>query len=80
MEAVLLNDPKGHGFEGAFFDKKIYNLGLTFSFPEKEVKGMKMDGTWPLPCMEESYKGTNYGIGRKEYNNTIPLPVKVLII
>ena len=22
MEAVLLNDPKGHGFEGAFFDKK----------------------------------------------------------
>lgn len=36
MEAVLLNDPKGHGFEGAFFDKKIYNLGLTFSFPEKK--------------------------------------------
>lgn len=71
MEAVLLNDPKGHGFEGAFFDKKIYNLGLTFSFPEKEVKGMKWMGRGPYRVWKNRIKGTNYGIWEKEYNNTI---------
>lgn len=71
MDAVLLNDPKGHGFEGAFFDKNIYNLGLTFSFPEKEVKGMKWMGRGPYRVWKNRIKGTNYGIWEKEYNNTV---------
>lgn len=71
MDAVLLNDPGGHGFKGAFFDKEVYNLGLTFSFPEKEVKGMKWMGRGPYRVWKNRIKGTNYGIWEKTYNNTV---------
>lgn len=71
MDAVILDEPKGHGFEGAFFDKEIYNLGFTFSFPEKEVKGMRWMGRGPYRVWKNRIKGTNYGIWEKEYNNTV---------
>lgn len=71
MDAVILNDPKGHGFVGEFFDKNIYNLGLTFSFPENEVKGMRWMGRGPYRVWKNRIKGTNYGIWEKEYNNTV---------
>lgn len=71
MDAVLLNDPRGHGFSGEFFDKEIYNLGLTFSFPEKDVKGMRWMGRGPYRVWKNRIKGTNYGIWEKAYNNTV---------
>lgn len=71
MDAVVFNDPKGHGYEGEFFDKEIYNLGLTFSFPESEVKGMRWMGRGPYRVWKNRIKGTNYGIWEKEYNNTV---------
>lgn len=71
MDAMILDEPKGHGFEGAFFDKEIYNLGFTFSFPEKEVKGMRWMGRGPYRVWKNRIKGTNYGIWEKEYNNTV---------
>lgn len=71
MDAVILDEPRGHGFEGAFFDKEIYNLGFTFSFPEKEVKGMRWMGRGPYRVWKNRIKGTNYGIWEKEYNNTV---------
>ena len=40
MDAVLLNDPKGHGFV----------------FSRKRSKRDEMDGTRALSCMEESYQ------------------------
>ena len=71
MDAVLLNDPKGHGFKGEFFDKEIYNFGLTFSFPEKEVNAMKWMGRGSYRVWKNRIKGTNYGIWWKAYNNTV---------
>ncbi len=71
MDAVLLNRTSGGGFEGAFFDKEIYHLGLSFSFPEDEVKGMRWFGRGPYRVWKNRIKGTNYGIWEKEYNNTI---------
>lgn len=36
MNAVLLNRASGGGgFDDAFMDEQVYNLGLTFSYPEK---------------------------------------------
>ena len=55
MEAVLLNDPKGHGFEGASLIRK-YIISGSLSLFRKRSERHEMDGTWPLPCMEESYK------------------------
>ncbi len=70
-EAVMLNRTSGGGFEGSFFDEKVYNFGLTFSFPEKEVKAMQWMGRGPYRVWKNRIKGTNYGIWEKGYNNTI---------
>lgn len=71
MDAVLLNRSTGGGFEGGFFDEKIYNLGLGFSFPEKEVKGMRWMGRGPYRVWKNRIKGANYNVWEKEYNNTV---------
>ncbi|MFV0378497.1 MAG: glycoside hydrolase family 2 TIM barrel-domain containing protein [Mangrovibacterium sp.] len=71
MDAVMLNRENGGGFDGEFFDKQVYNLGLTFSFPEKEVTGMRWMGRGPYRVWKNRIKGTNYGIWEKAYNNTI---------
>lgn len=71
MAAVLLNRGSGGGFDGSFFDEKVYNLGLSFSFPEKEVKAMRWMGRGPYRVWKNRIKGTNYGIWEKNYNNTI---------
>ena len=42
MDAILLNRASGGGgFDDAFMDSKVFNLGLTFSYPEKNCSGMK---------------------------------------
>lgn len=42
MDAILLNRASGGGgFDDAFMDTKVYNLGLTFSYPETQCTGMK---------------------------------------
>ncbi len=71
MDALMLNRENGGGFDGAFFDKQVYNLGLTFSFPEDEVRGMRWMGRGPYRVWKNRVKGTNYGIWQKAYNNTI---------
>lgn len=36
MDAILLNRASGGGgFDDAFMDSKVFNLGLTFSYPER---------------------------------------------
>lgn len=72
MDAVLLNSASGGGgFDDAFMDTEVYNLGLTFSYPERICKGMKWLGRGPYRVWKNRIPGTNYGIWHKDYNNTV---------
>lgn len=72
MDAVLLNRASGGGgFDDAFMDTRVFNLGLTFSYPEANCSGMKWLGRGPYRVWKNRIPGTNYGIWQKDYNNTI---------
>lgn len=72
MELLALkNASGGEGFDGAFFEDKINAFGITFSFPEREVTGIKWFGRGPYHVWKNRIKGTTYGFWEKEYNNTI---------
>ena len=72
MDAVLLNRASGGGgFDDAFMDTEVYNLGLTFSYPERICKGMKWLGRGPYRVWKNRIPSTNYGIWHKDYNNTV---------
>ena len=72
IDAILLNRASGGGgFDDAFMDSKVFNLGLTFSYPEKNCSGMKWMGRGPYRVWKNRIPGTNYGVWHKEYNNTI---------
>lgn len=72
MDAVLLNRASGGGgFDDAFMDTEVYNLELTFSYPERICKGMKWLGRGPYRVWKNRIPGTNYGIWHKDYNNTV---------
>lgn len=72
MQAVVLNSEQGKGFKGAFVDAEgAKNLGLTFSYPETQAKGMKWLGRGPYRVWKNRVKGTQFGIHHKAYNNTI---------
>ncbi|WP_417941061.1 glycoside hydrolase family 2 TIM barrel-domain containing protein [Flavobacterium sp. RS13.1] len=72
MELIALkNASGGEGFDGAFFEDKISAFGITFSFPEKGVTGMKWFGRGPYHVWKNRIKGTTYGIWEKDYNTTI---------
>ena len=72
MDAVMLNRASGgKGFDDAFTDDEIFNFGLTFSFPEANITGMRWMGRGPYRVWKNRIKGTNYGIWHKKYNNTI---------
>jgi len=46
-------------------------LGVSFSFPEKEVKGVTYMGDGPYRVWKNRLKGTQLGVWDKKYNNTI---------
>lgn len=72
MDAVLLNRASGGGgFDDAFMDSRIFNLGLTFSYPEQNCSGMQWMGRGPYRVWKNRIPGTNYGVWHKAYNNTI---------
>ncbi len=72
MDAVLLNRASGGGgFDDAFMDTEVYNLGFTFSYPEELCSGMKWLGKGPYRVWKNRIAGTNYDIWHKDYNNTI---------
>lgn len=72
MDAVLLNRASGGGgFDDAFTDEAVLNLGLTFSYPEAECTGMRWLGRGPYRVWKNRIPGTNYGVWYKDYNNTI---------
>ncbi len=53
--------------------KRIVNgfKGITFSFPESEVSGMKWLGDGPYRVWRNRMAGTKYQIWENEYNNTV---------
>ncbi|MCW3806937.1 glycoside hydrolase family 2 protein [Plebeiibacterium marinum] len=72
MDAVMLNRSRGgKGFDDAFTDPEVHNFGLTFSYPEEQVKGMEWFGRGPYRVWKNRIKGTNYSLWQKDYNNTI---------
>ena len=71
MDALILNYRSNNKFDGAYFDRPVYNLGFSFSFPEKNVSGMHWLGKGPYRVWRNRIKGTNYNIWQKEYNNTV---------
>ncbi|MBK0369268.1 glycoside hydrolase family 2 TIM barrel-domain containing protein [Flavobacterium agrisoli] len=68
---ALTNATNNGGFDGAAFDDKIDKFGITFSYPEQGVTGMKWFGKGPYHVWKNRMKGATYGVWHKEYNNTI---------
>lgn len=54
-------------FPGAYFTSMV---GVNFSFPEKEMKGVEYMGNGPYRVWKNRMKGTQFGIWNKAYNNT----------
>ncbi len=47
------------------------HIGVTFDFPEKEVKSVRWLGNGPYRVWKNRMKGVTFGIWEKEYNNTV---------
>ncbi|MDR1524321.1 MAG: glycoside hydrolase family 2 [Tannerella sp.] len=47
------------------------HIGVTFDFPEKDVKSVKWLGNGPYRVWKNRMKGVTFGIWEKEYNNTV---------
>ncbi len=72
MKALLLNRASGGGgFDDAFTDPEVYNLGLTFSYPEEACTGMRWLGRGPYRVWKNRIEGTRPGIWHKSYNDTV---------
>lgn len=72
MDMVALTNARNDGgFDGSFIDDKITSFGITFNFPESEVKGMNWFGRGPYRVWKNRIKGTTFGLWDKDYNNTI---------
>nr|WP_315153167.1 glycoside hydrolase family 2 TIM barrel-domain containing protein [uncultured Flavobacterium sp.] len=68
---ALTNATNNGGFDGAAFEDAIDKFGITFSFPEKGVTGIKYFGKGPYHVWKNRIKGTTYGVWEKAYNTTI---------
>jgi len=53
-------------------------LGVSFNFPEKEIKGISYLGDGPYRVWKNRMKGTRLGVWDKTYNNTITGQGKVV--
>lgn len=71
MDAVMLNDRRGHGYKGKFFDDEARSFGLTFSYPEEEATGFRWMGRGPYRVWRNRQRGMNVGLWHKDYNNTV---------
>ncbi len=47
------------------------HVGVTFDFPEEQVKGVKWLGNGPYRVWKNRLKGVTFGLWKKEYNNTL---------
>lgn len=65
MHAVMVNR------KGDFYDRQIHFLGLSFNYPESEVKGIRWMGSGPYRVWKNRLRGQQFGIWQKDYNNTV---------
>lgn len=72
MDAVVLNDERGHGFSGSFLtDESKWQLGLTFSYPEELVDSVSWQGRGPFRVWKNRLKGQQFGLWSLAFNNTV---------
>ncbi|MCH5347444.1 MAG: beta-galactosidase, partial [Muribaculaceae bacterium] len=72
MDALLLNRAGGGGgFDDAFMDTEVYNLGLSFSYPDSLCTGMTWLGRGPYRVWKNRTQGARIDTWHKDYNNTI---------
>lgn len=71
MDALVLNYRAKNKFDGVYFDRPVLNFGFSFSFPEKNISGMRWLGKGPYRVWKNRIEGTNYGIWQNDYNNTV---------
>ena len=69
MDALVLNYRAKNKFDGVYFDRPVLNFGFSFSFPEKNISGMRWLGKGPYRVWKNRIEGTNYGIWQKD--NTV---------
>ncbi|MCC4214688.1 glycoside hydrolase family 2 protein [Leeuwenhoekiella parthenopeia] len=55
-------------YQGA---KNIDFIGLSFKYPEEQVKAIKWMGQGPYRVWKNRLKGAELGVWKKEYNNTV---------
>ena len=56
MDALVLNYRAKNKFDGVYFDRPVLNFGFSFSFPEKNISGMRWLGKGPYRVVEEAYR------------------------
>lgn len=72
MDALLLNSPHGHRYPGNFITKEGgWQIGLTFSYPDSIVSGVRWTGKGPYRVWRNREQGVRYGVWEKDYNNTV---------
>jgi len=52
-------------------NKEFDFMGITFNYPEEYIKSMKWLGNGPFRVWKNRLKGGQYGVWKKDYNNTI---------
>ena len=51
--------------------KSTFHAGISFSFPESSISGMKWMGQGPYRVWKNRMEGTNFGVWEKQYNTTV---------
>ncbi len=71
MDAVMLNDERGHGMAPFLTDESKWTIGLTFNYPEEQVDSLHWVGRGPYRVWRNRLKGQHFGQWSLAYNNTI---------
>ncbi len=78
MDAVILNDERGHGFGTNFLTSESgWQIGLTFNYPEtvftsaSDKNKIKYLGRGPYRVWRNRQQGQQFGVWTKQYNNTV---------
>lgn len=75
MDALLLNDFRGHGLRDFITPEGKWQIGLSFEYPEEIFAtpgaGITYLGNGPYRVWRNRLKGTQFGVWTKEYNNTV---------
>ena len=71
MDAVMLNDERGHGMSSFLTDESKWTIGLTFTYPEQQVDSIRWIGRGPYRVWRNRLKGQHFGRWSLAYNNTI---------